>query len=608
MVRSPWWAAAVGLFLGAAEWALALPPPAEALTGTRQQSRPARTPEELLNPKDNPLQQATISQFRFLIANGSFSQASVALGQPKQWDAASPQELARYAVLCLLQRALQPGTPAGERLTALKAWRPLVKRFEPRLEPAVLGWEAHLLDQDQEHVLETLIRNVEGQQWGQMTELARDKRQQWPSTVAHAMTFASFQRLGRRLEAMADLERALQTPGAPGGLTGQQAAWRRVNTEALPAALARAAAGLAGLVEVRAADSVPTIDLKRLHKALADIEAQTSENDLGRRLRQDCSVKLFLLGQVDDAKALLQGPAAPDHAAALLQDLRKTLKGGSSSGAAAKAPVGQQAKSPPPGLNVLLSDEQKKRWLPPPPAAESSSSTLQKIALLEQSWRDRVAKVFRTEQAATRKECLDLLAGAKQLHKQIQRDLEADRRLMIDLEARLKRRLSGAEVGLGVYRHRRGDAEAAVLAALSTGDLRDRGCAIAHCNMARLIIFKGNAPLGMQLFSEAVAFDPDFYHAHNDRAWLLATDRDLHNGKLAVEEALAACEKSGWKDPLCVDTLAAAYAEAGRFDEAEHWQYKAMFAPNFPKPEQAGAFIRLYDYYRRGKPYRTNLN
>jgi Flp pilus assembly protein TadD len=51
---------------------------------------------------------------------------------------------------------------------------------------------------------------------------------------------------------------------------------------------------------------------------------------------------------------------------------------------------------------------------------------------------------------------------------------------------------------------------------------------------------------------------------------LLATcpDNSLRNGNKAVEVAQQAVQLSGGKSPEILDTLAAAYAEAGRFPEA----------------------------------------
>lgn len=46
-------------------------------------------------------------------------------------------------------------------------------------------------------------------------------------------------------------------------------------------------------------------------------------------------------------------------------------------------------------------------------------------------------------------------------------------------------------------------------------------------------------------------------------AWFLATcpEASLRNGNEAVREAIKDCVRTGWKSSLCLDTLAAAYAE-----------------------------------------------
>jgi serine/threonine-protein kinase len=88
-------------------------------------------------------------------------------------------------------------------------------------------------------------------------------------------------------------------------------------------------------------------------------------------------------------------------------------------------------------------------------------------------------------------------------------------------------------------------------------------------------------------------------------AWLLATcwDDSIRDGKREVELATKACELTEWKDPVYVDTLAAAYAEAGKFDEAVKWEKKAMEQPGVLGPaalEQAKAQLKLYVAH---KPY-----
>ena len=56
----------------------------------------------------------------------------------------------------------------------------------------------------------------------------------------------------------------------------------------------------------------------------------------------------------------------------------------------------------------------------------------------------------------------------------------------------------------------------------------------------------------------------------NNLAWILAASADpqVRNGPEAVLLAERACKLTDYKKPLLVGTLAAAYAEAGRFPEA----------------------------------------
>ena len=66
----------------------------------------------------------------------------------------------------------------------------------------------------------------------------------------------------------------------------------------------------------------------------------------------------------------------------------------------------------------------------------------------------------------------------------------------------------------------------------------------------------------------------------NDLAWLLATspDASIRDGNRAVELANEAVRLSRGKDPNCLRTLATAYAESGRFAEAEETARRAFRA------------------------------
>jgi tetratricopeptide (TPR) repeat protein len=115
-------------------------------------------------------------------------------------------------------------------------------------------------------------------------------------------------------------------------------------------------------------------------------------------------------------------------------------------------------------------------------------------------------------------------------------------------------------------------------------------------------------------FHEAVAqwlaslrLAPDNLALANTVAWLLATHADaaIRNGAEAVKLAEHAATLSGRKDPAVLDTLAAAYAEAGRFDEAVKTAQQARSLAESQHDaalaEKISARLKLY---RSGKPCR----
>jgi tetratricopeptide (TPR) repeat protein len=66
--------------------------------------------------------------------------------------------------------------------------------------------------------------------------------------------------------------------------------------------------------------------------------------------------------------------------------------------------------------------------------------------------------------------------------------------------------------------------------------------------------------------------------ALNHLAWIRATcpDPAFRNGPKAIDYAKRACALTLWKDAASIDTLAAAYAEAGDFDSAVRFEEQAI--------------------------------
>jgi tetratricopeptide (TPR) repeat protein len=106
-------------------------------------------------------------------------------------------------------------------------------------------------------------------------------------------------------------------------------------------------------------------------------------------------------------------------------------------------------------------------------------------------------------------------------------------------------------------------------------------------------------------FSQAIQTDPRHALASNNLAWILATcpTDGLRNGSKAVELATNACELSGWQVAHPLDTLAAAYAESGHFEEAVKWQKKALELGCGDK-ELAEKAVQRLERYQAGKPHR----
>jgi tetratricopeptide (TPR) repeat protein len=112
-------------------------------------------------------------------------------------------------------------------------------------------------------------------------------------------------------------------------------------------------------------------------------------------------------------------------------------------------------------------------------------------------------------------------------------------------------------------------------------------------------------------YREALRLDPDHIsalnnYALNNLAWILATSPDgaLRNGTEAVRLAEQACELTHYNEPSFVGTLAAAYAEAGRFPDAVATAEKAVqLATAAGQAAVAAKNRQLLELYRAGKPY-----
>jgi protein O-mannosyl-transferase len=92
----------------------------------------------------------------------------------------------------------------------------------------------------------------------------------------------------------------------------------------------------------------------------------------------------------------------------------------------------------------------------------------------------------------------------------------------------------------------------------------------AHTGLGNALLRKGALKEAIAHYNQAMALAPGDPHSRSNLAWVLATSSDasIRDGAKAVELAKQAVSLSGGREPLFLRTLAAAYAETGRFSDA----------------------------------------
>jgi len=114
---------------------------------------------------------------------------------------------------------------------------------------------------------------------------------------------------------------------------------------------------------------------------------------------------------------------------------------------------------------------------------------------------------------------------------------------------------------------------------------------------------------GAEQYRRILEIMPDQLDALNNLAWLMAASDEpsLKNSPEAIELATKACELTEHKDPQSLDTLAAAYAAAGRFEQAAITAQKALELANSNNETKLVEQIKeRLDLYKANKPYIDN--
>ena len=128
----------------------------------------------------------------------------------------------------------------------------------------------------------------------------------------------------------------------------------------------------------------------------------------------------------------------------------------------------------------------------------------------------------------------------------------------------------------------------------------------AHYNLGNAFLQQGHVEEAIAHFQKALAIKPDYAEAQNNMAWVLATcpQASLRNGIKAVGLAERANQLTSGENPVILATLAAAYAEAGRFPEAIETVQRALhLAEAQSNTALAGALQSQLKLYQAGLPF-----
>jgi tetratricopeptide (TPR) repeat protein len=133
----------------------------------------------------------------------------------------------------------------------------------------------------------------------------------------------------------------------------------------------------------------------------------------------------------------------------------------------------------------------------------------------------------------------------------------------------------------------------------------------AHTGLALALVAGGRCNEAVAQLEQAVQLKPNNLEAQTNLAWLRATcaDPSLRNGAAAIEHAQRANQLCGGRRADVLNTLAAAYAEAGRFPETVAAARKALeLAAQQNDHAWVGVLRSWIALYEAGKPYRQMLS
>jgi cytochrome c-type biogenesis protein CcmH/NrfG len=129
----------------------------------------------------------------------------------------------------------------------------------------------------------------------------------------------------------------------------------------------------------------------------------------------------------------------------------------------------------------------------------------------------------------------------------------------------------------------------------------------AHYYLAITLEKQGNIKEALRHFQEELRLRPDWPPALKKLAWIFSTHENsiFRDANKAIKFAQYANQLSESKQPGNLDILAAAYAEAGRFNDAAQTAKLAItLAENNEQKKLAGEIKHRLSLYKTGRPFR----
>jgi tetratricopeptide (TPR) repeat protein len=171
---------------------------------------------------------------------------------------------------------------------------------------------------------------------------------------------------------------------------------------------------------------------------------------------------------------------------------------------------------------------------------------------------------------------------------------------------RLVPRFVDAHFILGMVLFQKGQLDEAI-AQWRTTLLIQPNYAEAHTGIGNAVLRKGSLPEAIGHYEKAIAGPRPAQHALNNLAWILSTclDGSFRNGPRGVELARQAVQLTHGENSGFLRTLAAAYAEAGRFNDAIETANRALQTANAQHDaDLANKLQHDLDLYRVNSPLR----